>query len=106
MASLWKHPASPFWVACFTVHSAIGPERWKRSTKTDDRKLAQRFANLCEEVGQGAPNEKEIAAFCEKSADRKTRAAAKKTLGDVFRAVHGREFGAGSLRAFIKNWLD
>ncbi len=24
MASLWKHPQSPFWVGCFTVHSASG----------------------------------------------------------------------------------
>lgn len=73
--------------------------------QTDARKLAQRIAENLEDVGRGVVNEKEIAGFCEKISDAKVRAVSKRILGDVFRTVHGREIGAGSLRAFVSSWL-
>ncbi|CAN5482245.1 hypothetical protein BH20VER3_BH20VER3_19040 [soil metagenome] len=106
MASLWKHPNSTFWMACFTIHSPAGTARWKRSLKTVDRKLSRRIADALEEAGRGAMDEHAITSFCEKIPDLRARRAAGATFADVFRAVAGREMGAGSLRAFATSWLD
>lgn len=105
MASLWKHPNSPFWVGCFTVHVPLAALRWKRSLKTRDFKLARKIADVLEEVGAGTTSEKEISLFCEKIVDRKTRRAAASAFADVFRAVHGRELGGASFRSFVSDWL-
>ena len=51
MASLRRHPKSPFWIACFT--DANG-NRTNRSTKTKDRKLALKMAVEWEEVAKRA----------------------------------------------------
>src|SRR5690242_1248210 len=106
MASLWKHPQSPFWVGCFTIHSPFGGARWKRSLKTTERKLALRIADALEEAGRGIMDEHAITSFCEKIQDLRARRASEKTFSDVFSAVVGREMGAGSLRAFAQNWLE
>ncbi len=106
MASLWKHPASPFWVACFTVHATSGAERWKRSLKTEDRKLARKIADFLEDVGRGAIEEEDISSFSAKIPDARARAAAAGILADAFRAVTGRGMGAGTLRAFVDSWLE
>ncbi len=106
MASLWKHPASPFWAACFTVYATSGSERWKRSLKTKDRKLARKIADFLEDVGRSTIAEEEISSFSAKIPDAKARAAAVGILADVFRAVTGRGMGAGTLRAFVDSWLD
>jgi len=106
MASLWKHPDSKYWVGCFTVHCSLGREQWKRSLKTEDRKLARRIADALEEAGCGAFGEEEINCFVEKIQDARSRVAVAKIFGEVFRAVSGREMGAGSLRAFVESWLE
>ena len=46
MASIWKHPKSKFWSACFT--DSTGKQR-KRSTKLTDRKKALKIAEAWEE---------------------------------------------------------
>jgi integrase len=106
MASLWKHPDSPFWSACFTVRPAnLRPERWKRSLRTADRKLARQIADMLEDAGRNVLTEQTISAFTEKIRDSKTKVAAAQVFADVFRAAAGREFGAGSLRAFANSWV-
>jgi integrase len=45
MASVWKHPQSQFWVACFTDNA--GKQR-KKSTKETNRKLALKMAEKLE----------------------------------------------------------
>jgi integrase len=106
MASLWRHPKSPFWVACFTVHVPDSlPQRWKRSLKTEDRRIAKSIADTLEDAGRGVLTEETINSFVEKIRDVKLRTAATKIFCDVFRSVAGREFGAGSLRAFAESWL-
>ncbi|HEY4273207.1 MAG TPA: tyrosine-type recombinase/integrase [Candidatus Udaeobacter sp.] len=106
MASLWKHPNSPFWSACFTVRpSNLPPERWKRSLRTGDRKLAQQIADVLDDAGRNVLSEHVITAFTEKIRDAKTKAAVAQIFADVFRSAAGREFGAGSLRAFADSWL-
>jgi integrase len=106
VASLWRHPKSSFWVACFTVHVPHSqPQRWKRSLKTEDRKAARAVADALEDAGRGTLTEEQINSFTEKIRDGKSRAAVTRIFGDVFRSVTGREFGAGSLRAFAESWL-
>lgn len=106
MASLWKHPDSPFWSACFTVRpSNLPAERWKRSLRTGDRKLARQIADALDDAGRNVLSEHAITAFTEKIRDSKTKTAVAQIFADVFRAVSGREFGAGSLRAFATSWL-
>ena len=47
MASIWKHPKSRFWTACYTDRD--GRQR-KRSTKTTDRRAALRVAQDLEDA--------------------------------------------------------
>ena len=68
MASLWKHPNSPFWTACFTDEAG---KQVKRSTKLEDRKLAMKAAETFEEAAKKA-----------RSAEL-TRAAAVKMLNEL-----------------------
>ncbi len=106
MASLWKHPDSRFHVACFTVHGTAERKQWKRSLKTQDRKLARKISDALDEAGRGAMSEEEINSFVEKISDSKSRTAVAKVFAEVFCAVTGREMGAGSLRAFVESWLE
>jgi integrase len=106
VASLWKHPDSRFHVACFTVHEPTGRKQWKRSLKTEDRKLARRISDALEEAGRGAMREEEINSFVEKIGDARSRLAVASTFKEVFRVVTGRDMGAGSLRAFSDSWLE
>src|SRR4029077_19212417 len=104
VASVWKHPKSPFWSACFSVHSSRA-ERWKRSLGTEDRKLAQRLSDALDEVGAGRLTEKEINSIVESVPDSRAKNVARKVFGDVHLAVTGRAIGAGTLRAFVNAWL-
>ena len=51
MASLRKHPRSPFLFACFTLPDG---RRTQRSTGATDRKQAQRIANQFEDAARAA----------------------------------------------------
>jgi integrase len=86
MASLWKQSRSPYWTACW--RDADGRQR-RRSTKTTDRRLAQRIAQEFE------------------SATRKKRTLHQ--LEKVLRAFHeelcNESSQARSLRAFCTEWL-
>jgi integrase len=106
MASIWKHPNSPFGSACFTVRPAyMPPRRLKCSLKTGDRKLARQIADTLDDAGRNGLSEQAITAFTENIRDSKTKAAGGQIFAKVLRSVCGREFGAGSLRAFAHSWL-
>jgi hypothetical protein len=47
MASLRKSPKSPYYIACITLADG---KRTQKSTKSTDRKKAQRIADLMEEA--------------------------------------------------------
>src|SRR5438046_853999 len=51
MASLRRHPKSPYWVACFTDSNGV---RTTRSTKSNDRSLAMKMAVEWEAVAKRA----------------------------------------------------
>jgi hypothetical protein len=85
--------------------SNLPAERWKRSLRTGDRKLARQIAETLDEAGRNILTEQAINAFTEKIRDSKIKAAVAQIFADVFRSVSGREFGAGSLRSFADSWL-
>jgi integrase len=99
------HPASRFWSACITVQTPRGAQRWKRSLRTEDRKLAVRAADALESAGCGSIREEQILAFCREISEPRAQRAISAIFGDVFRAVTGRVIGGGTLRAFAQAWL-
>jgi integrase len=100
------HPASPFWSACFSVYSGSDYQRWNRSLRTRDQKLAGRIADALEQAGRGILSERDIVAFIESIVDGRTRRTVDQIFRDVFRSVSGRQFGAGSLRVFAESWVS
>ena len=74
MASIWKHPNSPFWTACFNDETG---RRLKRSTKLSDRKQAMKAAQAFED----AVNKARCAEL--------THVAAFKVINDLVISVHG-----------------
>lgn len=87
MASLWKHPESRYWFACFT---AADGRRLKRSTKATDRPTAQRLADEYE------------AAARRKRTARQARAV----IADLHERITGEALPDTTLRAFVKEWLE
>ncbi|MFZ2279918.1 MAG: tyrosine-type recombinase/integrase [Prosthecobacter sp.] len=90
MASVWKHPKSPFWTACFTDETG---KQAKRSTKLEDRKLALKAAEAFEEAAKKA-----------KGAEL-TRAAAVKMLNDLMERTHGEGLDTRSTREHFKDYV-
>ena len=87
MASIWKHPRSRYWTACFYDPSG----RPKRvTTKTTDRRLALRIANEFEKA----------------SRTRRTLSQLEKVLRTYHEELGGEEFEKRSLRAFCSEWLE
>ncbi|OYW71168.1 MAG: hypothetical protein B7Z37_28500 [Verrucomicrobia bacterium 12-59-8] len=90
MASVWKHPKSPFWTACFTDETG---KQSKRSTKLEDRKLAMKAAEAFEEAAKKA-----------KGAEL-TRAAAVKMLNDLMERTHGEGLDTRSTREHFTDYV-
>ncbi|MFN0129128.1 MAG: tyrosine-type recombinase/integrase [Verrucomicrobiales bacterium] len=86
MASLWKHPKSKFWTACWNDQSG---RRFKRTTKTTEKRLALRIAQEFEEV----------------SAKARTSAQVRKVVEDMHKRITGEELPTISLRGFVELWL-
>ena len=53
VASIWKDPRSPYYLACATIFVGSRRIQVKKTTGTRDRKLAQRIAFEIEDIGQG-----------------------------------------------------
>ncbi len=86
MASLWKHPKSQFWTACFTDDNG---RQLKRSTKLTDRNKATLMAQKFE------------AAYRMKL----TEAQARKVVSDIFEQIHGEQLYHATLRKFLTDWM-
>lgn len=87
MASLWKHPHSKFWTACFTGSDG---RRLKRSTKTTDRKLALKLANQFEEATR----------------KRRTARQVREVIGNLHRELTDEELPVATVRGFIEGWFE
>lgn len=86
MASLWKHPKSQFWTACFTDDNG---RQLKRSTKLTDRNKATLMAQKFE------------AAYRMKL----TEAQARKVVSDIFEQIHGEQLYHATVRKFLADWM-
>ena len=86
MSSVWKHPKSPFWTACFTDEN--GRQR-KRSTKLTDRAKATFVAQKFE------------AAYSMKL----TEAQARKVVSDIYEQIHGEQLYHATTRKFFTDWV-
>ena len=87
MASLWKHPQSKNWTACFTDRT--GKQR-KRSTGTTDRKVALKLANEYEDAAR----------------KRRTARQAREVISDLHRELTGEELPTVTTRVFFEGWLE
>jgi integrase len=87
MASLRRKPNSKYWIACFTLPSG---RRAQRSTKTTDRKTAQRLADDFEKVAR----------------DRMTEAQARRVVSDIHQSITGKELRYLTVSSFIRKWID
>src|SRR5437868_411436 len=91
MASLFKHPKSRFWSACYTDRAG---RQLKRSTKCTDKAQAMRIALELDQV------EKQAAAGAV------TTAQLRKILNDVSEKITGDSIAAPSIEAYLTGWLE
>lgn len=90
MASLWKHPKSSYWTACFTDET--GRQR-KRSTKQKDLKSARKVAESFEEA-------------CRRARVRElTRSSATHLINDLMERTHGEGLDLSSIREYLASYL-
>lgn len=86
MASLWKHPESKYYVACFTDRNG---RRCKRSTKETNKAKAQKIADSLEQVAR------------QKQTVRQVRAV----ISDLHKSITGQEVASLTMREHSNNWL-
>lgn len=87
MASIWKHPQSKFWTACFT---GLDGRRLKRSTKTTDRKLALKLAGQFEEAAR----------------KRRTARQVREVIAGLHREITDEELPTATVGGFINGWFE
>lgn len=90
MASLFKHPKSQFWSACYTDRHG---RQLKRSTKSADKAHAMRIALELEQVEKQA------------GAGTVTTTQLRKVLNDVSERITGDSIAAPSIEDYLKGWL-
>jgi integrase len=86
MASIWKHPNSPYWTACFTD---LDGRRKKRSTKETNRRKAEKLAEQFEEAAR----------------KRRTFGQVRSVLQDLHREITGEELKSVTVREHVQSWL-
>jgi integrase len=105
MASIWKDPRSPHWVACFTVYIGASAKQLKRTTATEDKKLARRIADELEEAGRGVRSTDQIKSFLEGIQDLKAKRTVRHAFDFVVRQTTGRSLESNTTRGFVDAWL-
>ena len=86
MASLRRKSNSKYWFACFTLPDG---RRTQRSTKTTDRKVAQKIADEFEHA----------------SRLRLTEQQARRVISDIYRTVSGNAVATATVREWFRQWL-
>lgn len=87
MSSIWKHPLSKYWVACFTDNT--GKQR-KKSTKTTNRKQAEKIARDLEESYNKEATELQV----------------RKLLQESYEDIHGEKMSNYTIRSYLTQWLE
>lgn len=86
MASLWKDTRSKYWIACFTDRDG---RRRKKTTRTTERKKAQKIADELEKVAQTKQTVKRL----------------RESMTGLAREIWGVEMKSVSVREHIEAWL-
>jgi integrase len=99
MASLTKDahrpPKSPYWIACYDGVGTDGKVvRFKRSTKTTDRKLAQKLADEWEGLEKLAGKGRLTESHC------------RQVVAYIYERVKGEPLHFHSCRAYLEEWLE
>jgi integrase len=99
MASITKDahepPKSPFWIACFNGVGSDGRvRRFKRSTKTTDRKLAQKMADEWEALEKLA-GEKRL-----------TESQFRKVIAQMYERTVGEPLHFKTTREYLTEWVE
>jgi hypothetical protein len=91
MASLRKHPRSPFFFACYTLADG---RRTQRSTGTADKRKALTIALKYE------------ASAREAGAGRFIESRARKVIADIYALANAETMPNSTTRSFFKSWLN
>src|SRR6266513_646573 len=99
MASITKDahqpPKSPFWIACFNGVGSDGRvRRFKRSTKTTDRKLAQKMADEWEALEKLAGER------------RLTESQCRKVIAQMYERTVGEPLHFKTAREYLTEWVE
>ena len=86
MASIRRHPRSPYWFACITLPSG---RQTQRSTKLTDARKALEFAKRVEAAGRGKLVEKR----------------ARKIIAEIYQMVNGESLQGSTAREFFAKWV-
>jgi integrase len=105
MASLWKDSRTPYFVACFTGVSGSRLAQWKRSTFTNDRKLALKITDALEEAARGKRNAETVKAFLAGIQDLRVRRGLHRVFDGLLRKTSGTELEGQTVRAYVEMWL-
>jgi integrase len=95
MASITKDahqpPKSPYWIACFT-----GPDgrRLKKSTKTTDKKLAEKLADEWEQLAKAG------------RAGRLTESHCRKVIAEMYERTIGEPLHFHTAREYLTEWVE
>jgi integrase len=91
MASLRKHPRSPFYFACYTLSDG---RRTHRSSGTDDKRKAMAIAIKYEDAAREA------------AAGRFIESRSRKVIADIYTLANTGVLPNSTTRVFFKAWLD
>jgi integrase len=86
MASLRRKPNSRYWIACFNLANG---GRSQRSTKTTNKKLAQKFADEYEAAARNRATETQV----------------RRVLSDLHRMHSGSALRSTSVREYLEQWM-
>ena len=86
MASIWRHPNSRYWTACF--RDAGGQQR-RITTKETDRRKAHKIAEAFERVVR----------------TKRTKLHTQRVIARLHEELGGEPISAASVAEFAKNWL-
>ena len=99
MASITKDahqpPRSPFWIACYNGMGSDGKvRRLKKSTKTTDRKLAQRLADEWEGLEKLAGEKRLTESHC------------RKVIAQMYERTTGEPLHFHTARGWLIEWIE
>jgi integrase len=88
-------PKSPYWISCYNGIGSDGKvQRFKRSTKTTDRKLAQRLADEWEQLAKLAGQKRLTESHC------------RKVVAEMYERTIGEPLHFRTARAYLLEWLE